>query len=155
MWYFIETIGKKLFNLLLTLGLVVMVVVLCGALKQRADGIHHPKFFDHACAIIMGGSMEPTISNGTVAIIKEQDKYEVDDIITFTDRNDRSITHRIIEIDEDKIRTKGDANNYADPSITQDQIAGKVIFMFPATYLIIFSCVLQCVMVFAIFWPDD
>ncbi len=72
---------------------------------------------------------------GSVLIVKEQDTYEVDEIITFYSR-DESIkgypnTHRIISVYEENgktaYHTKGDANNIEDTApVYNEDIIGVV-----------------------------
>jgi len=78
---------------------------------------------------VVTGSMEPEILIGDIILIKEQDDYKVNDIITFRYK-DNYITHRIIKIDDNEIITKGDGNNKSDEPITKDNVVGKVIFYF-------------------------
>jgi signal peptidase I len=94
----------------------------------------------------MSGSMEPEIKTGSVVGIKEEDKYFVQDIITVKQQNDPSqtYTHRIIDIIEEEgisYKTKGDANESADPdTVSQDQILGSVFVSIPFIgYLVHFA----------------
>lgn len=72
------------------------------------------------------GSMRDNINVGDYILIHKQSNYKVNDIVTYK-INESYITHRIVEIDEDKIITKGDANNVEDSEITKEDIIGKVI----------------------------
>ncbi len=72
------------------------------------------------------GSMRDKINVGDYILIHKQSNYKVNDIVTYK-INESYITHRIVEIDEDKIITKGDANNVEDSEITKEDIIGKVI----------------------------
>lgn len=82
-------------------------------------------------------SMAPTISAGSIVIVKPQSDYQLNDIVTrFQPGKQNTITHRIIAIDQtgDSItfRTKGDANNTNDyQTIVAKNILGKVIFSIP------------------------
>ncbi len=76
---------------------------------------------------IGSGSMEPTLKVNSFVLIKKSDKYEIDDIVTYK-KNNEYITHRIIEINNNEIIAKGDANNTADDPINKNTIVGKVIF---------------------------
>ena len=77
--------------------------------------------------LVLTGSMEPTILPNEMIIIKEQNSYKENDIITYRDKFGMLITHRIIGIEGENIITKGDGNNGADETITIDKIEGKVI----------------------------
>lgn len=78
---------------------------------------------------IGSGSMEPTLKVNDIILIKKENEYYVDDIITFKDSNE-IVTHRIIDINKEKITTKGDANNKEDKPITKNLIIGKLVFKF-------------------------
>ena len=71
--------------------------------------------------------MEPEINAGELIIIKEVDKYEIGDIVTFIDKDDFLVTHRIICLNEEKMITKGDNNNLLDEEVSLNNIKGKVI----------------------------
>lgn len=78
--------------------------------------------------VVLTGSMEPEIFPGEMIIIKENDNYKVNDIVTYKDEN-IYVTHRIVEyIDDEHIITKGDNNNIVDKDIFKEQIEGKVIY---------------------------
>jgi len=83
--------------------------------------------------------MFPTINTGDVVISLNNSNYKKDDIVTFVSRNN-NITHRIVEIKDDQIYTKGDANNNVDSEkINKKQIIGKVIYIIPKFgYFILF-----------------
>ena len=87
--------------------------------------------------VVQSGSMEPMIKTGSVVIVKPADNYQIDDVITFANKNrGKSTTHRIIKTEtengETYFITKGDANNAADNNkITEDKIIGKVLFSVP------------------------
>lgn len=84
------------------------------------------------------GSMIPKYLVGDVLIVKEIDpnQLEVGDDITYLGKygtfSGRVVTHQIVEIEETVggriFHTKGIANEAEDPTITGDQIYGKVIY---------------------------
>ena len=73
------------------------------------------------------GSMEDKIHADDYILLFRKSNYYVGDVVTYK-VNDYFITHRIIRIENDKITTKGDANNSEDSEITRDQIEGKAIY---------------------------
>ena len=79
---------------------------------------------------VVTGSMANTINIGDVIIVKINSNYEENDIIVY-EKEKSYITHRIIEIKEDGIVTKGDNNNTEDEIINKEQILGKVIKVIP------------------------
>lgn len=89
---------------------------------------------------VESGSMEPSLSRGSLILINREDTYLINDIVTYKDELDDGtqvlITHRIIEsesTDNDVMYiTKGDANDTKDlDPINSDMIIGKVIFFIP------------------------
>ncbi len=73
------------------------------------------------------GSMEDKIHANDYILLFRKSDYYVGDVVTFK-VNDYFITHRIIRIKDDKVTTKGDANNSEDSEIRKDQIEGKAIY---------------------------
>lgn len=76
---------------------------------------------------IATGSMERELFAGDYIVVEKVENYKVGDIITYME-DGYYITHRISEINETKIVTKGDANNSYDSPISRDKIVGKVLF---------------------------
>ena len=89
-----------------------------------------PMIFGYSSAVVLSGSMEPTLSIDDLIFVKKFDDkdYKVDDIIVF--QQGRSCTvHRIKSINEDgTLTTQGDANNAEDEPVEYKQVKGKVIF---------------------------
>ncbi len=85
--------------------------------------------------VVQSGSMEPSIMTGDLIIIKKQDSYTKNDVVTFKDANKRTVTHRVLEVSKSQpttFTTKGDANQTADiDTIKQEQIVGKVVQVIP------------------------
>lgn len=78
---------------------------------------------------IASGSMIPYLEINDLILIKSTDNIKVNDVITYKFNNDY-ITHRILEINDDYIVVKGDANNTEDAPIKKEQIVGKLIYKF-------------------------
>jgi len=84
--------------------------------------------------VVMSGSMSPAIRVGSVAFVGATDEVRVGDIVTFQNPRDpsTSFTHRVISIEEGKIKTKGDANKTPDGwELTKEGVIGKFIFSIP------------------------
>ena len=77
---------------------------------------------------VITGSMADTIQIKDIVIVKLTQDVEVNDIITYKSGED-FVTHRVIKIEDNKITTKGDANNSEDNPITKDEVVGKVVFI--------------------------
>lgn len=109
---------------ILVLICAVCVYILAAKLifKQK-----NPKVFGYSVMVVKTGSMYPTISPGDLIIIKTQNQYKTNEIITF-DEVTHFTTHRIVEIAEDGFITQGDANNAPDNNVVKlDNIEGKVV----------------------------
>ena len=91
-----------------------------------------PKIFDYSVLEVVSGSMEPTIMVGDLIVIDTDcENYQKGDIITFRDVNGSFVTHRIIEIDDDEMVTKGDANDSIDEAMSTAHIVGKYVTKIP------------------------
>lgn len=107
---------NKFFNILLILIIVLLVVFL--VLKSlNVVNIYN----------VETGSMEDKIHSGDYVLVYRANNYSVGDIITYQVGN-YFVTHRIIEIENGKVTTKGDANNINDEAISINQIKGKIIY---------------------------
>lgn len=145
---------KKILDILTVTLLVVVCVVMLFALVARLRGEHHPKIFGYGFGIVLSESMEPNLHKGSFIVIKEQDEYQVDDIITYNHKDGVSVTHRIKYIIDDEIIPKGDANDGIDDAITYDDIVGKVVFNCNSFYFIATVLLLAIALVVFAFIPN-
>lgn len=87
--------------------------------------------FGNKPAVIVSGSMEPTIKTGALVLIhfSNFDDCEVGDIITYYHPGfDELVTHRVVEKGDDYYWTQGDANAARDSvSVIADNYYGKVV----------------------------
>lgn len=97
---------------------------------RSLTGNQMPTPFGYASAVVLSGSMEPTLSVDDLIIIKKCDKYNVNDVVVFQEGRS-CVVHRIVAINDYEVTTKGDANNSEDKPIKLDQLRGKVIFHIP------------------------
>lgn len=83
-------------------------------------------------AVIVSGSMEPTIKTGSMILINENERtIKRGDIISF-ETGGMAVAHRVAEVREDGYVTKGDSNKSPDIGIvTEDMITGTVILSVP------------------------
>ena len=106
--------------------------------------------------LVQSGSMSPTINTGDLIFVKSINYYQTGDIVTFTDTNNKKVTHRISQVNFESSKniyhTKGDANTVIDnDTITDNQIIGKVFFHLPFLgYLITFSKTLPGIIIFIV-----
>ena len=117
-------------SLAILVGLVVLTHV------GRAVG--------HESYAIRGGSMEPSIPIGSLAITSAIDAsaVAVGDIVTVRAANGVVLTHRVVEVDASErqvwLRLKGDANSTPDAVLVQaSSLLGEVTVILPfAGYLV-------------------
>ena len=115
---------------MIVIGLLACVLVLVGVGVAKRFFFNEPvpRLFGHGAAVIVGGSMEPTISYGDMVVVRAQDSYQVGDIVTFKSWSGNSVvTHRIQEVTPAGYITQGDANNGRDPEVSATQVIGRVI----------------------------
>jgi signal peptidase I len=82
---------------------------------------------------VFSQSMVPTFYKGDMIVVYGDNDISVGDIIVFEAPNRKyPIIHRVIEINSEEIKTKGDNNEYADPwKIDKNDIYGKAVLKFP------------------------
>ena len=108
------------------IAIVVTILILSVLLIFNICSMLNISFFHFRIYKIASGSMRPILNVGEVILIKDNLDYKKGDIITYK-RNNHYITHRIIQINEDEIITKGDNNNTNDDSILKEDVIGKVV----------------------------
>lgn len=116
-------------------GLLVLVVLGIGGTAWALSAAGYQKF------VVKTGSMAPTIKPGDLVIDRPvSGAFAVGDVITFPDSQAELVTHRIVEITPDGIKTKGDANETADVwTIPQASVVGVVAFVIPkGGYVVLF-----------------
>lgn len=121
---------KKLKNALRTALLVFASAVLGVNLylwnARSLMGNAMPMPFGIGMAVVLSGSMEPTILLDDVIVVAEQDSYEEGDIVVYQS-GQLLVVHRIIEVGPDTVITQGDANNAPDEPVRKEMIKGEVI----------------------------
>lgn len=120
-------IVNKIFNVLLIL---VLFICLYSFINLNLLSKKYVNFFSYTVFQIGSNSMAPTITTNDLIIVKIDDKIDVDDIITYEDDN-KFITHRVIQKNNNSYITKGDANNSEDSVVTESQVLGKVVKIMP------------------------
>jgi signal peptidase len=106
-------------NIILILGITFIILYCCGIEPF----------------VVESGSMEPNIKTGSLSFINKHVKYDdikVNDIIAFSVETGNKVTHRVVNITDEGLETKGDANNLSDGiSTTRKNYIGKNIFSIP------------------------
>lgn len=119
-------------NLVIVLLVLILGFNLYSLYQRNINDSRFPMVLGYGYAVVVSGSMEPTLSRGDLVIVHAESTYEKNDILTFIQAGDnRTTTHRLIGHENNQFITQGDANNTADPPITDEQIFGKVVSTLP------------------------
>lgn len=124
----LNIITKIIINILVVLVTILIFFSVYNLISLKCLHKEYTSIIGFSMFEVVTGSMEPTLNVGDLIIIKNYDNYKRDDIITYK-IDDDFITHRITDIDDDYVYTKGDANNSEDNKILYSQIIGKVVFI--------------------------
>ncbi len=130
MYKIIEKIIHVILNIVIAFIFLLVIVVGYNYMQLQIMHKDYANFFGYTVFEVSTGSMAKTINVYDVILVKITKDVNENDIVTYKNE-DELITHRIMEINGDKIITKGDANNTEDREITKDAIIGKVISVYP------------------------
>ena len=112
---------KKISNILSTLLLIVVVILACIFFVPRLFGIQ--------TMAVLSGSMEPHFHVGSLVFVTDAEitDFEKDDIVRFKiGTGDTVVTHRVTQVTQEGLKTKGDANNSEDGGlVTSANLVGK------------------------------
>ena len=131
---------KSIRNILRTL-----LLILCGGIlgvnvylinANNLVGDQLPMPFGYGAAVVLSGSMEPTLSVDDLILVKEQESYSLGDVVVFQDVGSL-VVHRIVHMEDDIIITQGDANNVSDAPIPFSAVKGRVILSIPYAGIIV------------------
>lgn len=127
--------NKRVFSIIKFLVFSFLLLYLCFVIFQRIT--NNSDIMGYRVFTVATGSMEPVYKVNDVILVKTVDPKTLkvgDDIAYLGNRdlvNGKLVTHRIIKIEEVKgvvtYTLKGINNKYEDPTITSDQILGKVL----------------------------
>ncbi len=128
----------KFFNKMIQIFINFLVFIITVFIFFILYSLIMVKVFDNKYAAPMGftcfevasASMAPSINVKDLIVVKITNKINKGDVITYISDDDY-ITHRVTNIDNDVIYTKGDANNTEDVNIGYDDLLGKVILVIP------------------------
>ena len=125
----------KQFKIILRTLLIVFVSLVVGFNlytwnAQSLMGNALPMPFGYGAAVVLTGSMEPTISSNDLIFVAERPVYAENEIVVYQSGN-ILVVHRILDIADGMVTTKGDANNAADAPVELSAIKGKVVGVVP------------------------
>lgn len=117
-----------------TTVLLILVIALCVFLFIGKMNGGKTNLFGSEIMVVLSGSMSPTFDTGSIVAVKPVTFEEIKqgDIITFKDVDERTVTHRVLEINNGELVTKGDANDGKDSTpVSKDRVVGKVQYWVP------------------------
>ncbi len=123
-----EIVKKVLNSILIIITILIIIFNLYILYNREILKQDTVKVFGYSAFIIVSGSMEPTINVDDLIIIKEENNYKEQEIVTYKSNKNSIITHRITRIENELIYTKGDNNNTEDEPIKASQIQGKLVY---------------------------
>ena len=120
---------KSIIETILYIAFIAVLVVGTPKALVYALGTEYP------IASITSGSMWPELKKGDLVFIEyaDKDSLAIRDIVVFKNLSTGSrqasgfTIHRIVELNEDTLKTKGDANNISDIPIGYDKIVGRTV----------------------------
>ncbi|MBQ1848281.1 MAG: signal peptidase I [Clostridia bacterium] len=128
-----EKKSKKALKIVaIVLGVLIAVYCAYYLTAMIAFGDNMPMPFGFGAAVVLTGSMEPTLSANDLIFVARSAEYKTDDIVVYSTAG-TPVVHRIISIDRESgiLTTQGDANNVADDPVSLSRVKGKVIGSIP------------------------
>jgi len=129
----LKTIANILYYILFVIIILILLVVIIQRVSNNTVSVAGYRIFN-----IVSGSMMPDYEIGDILISKEVEPKDIqigDDVVYLGKKSNFQgmiVTHRVVEKKEENgvytFRTKGIANEEADPTITEDQVYGKIIY---------------------------
>lgn len=120
----------NVFKIVLCVLMVLFIICFCSIVYQKKVLKNDmPNLFGYTGGTIVSGSMEPTIKIGDYVVVNVNKEYKVGDVVMFK-RGNAYIAHRVLEIHDDYIITKGDNNETEDVEIPKNTVIGPVVNVF-------------------------
>lgn len=114
---------KNFFNVAITVSAVFLMGLGLVTLGFTSTGLR-PMY-------VVSESMEPLLHRGDLVLRSSTELVTpcVGDIVSFEPPwyEGKTVTHRLISIDGDKIITKGDNNSFSDPPISEEHLTGVIV----------------------------
>lgn len=157
----LKKIINKTTEFFLNFFVICIIIILLFAgyyfFQTKIQKKEYANIFGYTLFEVATGSMGTTIQIGDIIFVKITNQVEENDIIVFNEEKS-FITHRLLEINEDELITKGDANNSEDKPIKKEQVIGKVVYIGGNIRLLrniiftpeIFICILISIVLFGI-----
>lgn len=125
-----DKIASTIINILIVIIAIITLFTLYSFIMLEVMDKDYVKVLGYTYFEVASGSMSPSIKTNDIVIVKVGDNYEKGDIITYISNED-FVTHRVIEVDNNDVTTKGDANNTKDKPISKNNVIGRVKYILP------------------------
>lgn len=118
---------KIIISILSIIVTLLLIITLVFIYKKKNNEVAY--ILGYSAYINTGTSMLPDIEVGDLIIIKKENEYYKNDVITFI-KDEIVTTHKIVEVDNGYYKTKGSNNTFIDgEDISHNNVYGKVIFV--------------------------
>lgn len=117
--------------LILLVSLCVYTFVMTDIMKKDYVNV-----FGYTYFVVSTGSMSGTIEVNDIIFVKITDDVEVDDVISYVNKDGDIITHRLIQKLGDRYIAQGDVNNVADDPFEKDDLIGKVKLIVSPSFIL-------------------
>ena len=119
-------------------GILSVLVSLCVYTFVMTDIMKkdYVNVFGYTYFVVSTGSMSGTIEVNDIIFVKITDDVEVDDVISYVNKDGDIITHRLIQKVGNKLIAQGDVNNVADDPIEKDALIGEVKLIVSPSFLL-------------------
>ena len=125
---FISIVAKVLSNVFIVILSIFLLLAIYNLINIKVLKKDYTNLIGYTYFDILTGSMVDTINVDDYVFVKITKDVKKNDVISFR-ADDVIVTHRIIDINDKEIITKGDANNTIDNPITKSDVIGKVIYI--------------------------
>jgi len=127
-----KKITKLILNILCVMTVLIIILGISYVIQITIMRKKYANVIGYSLFEVLTGSMTPTINIGDDVLIKITKDIQKGDIVVFDNQeNDNFIIHRVIQINENEIITKGDSNNTEDIAISKENVIGKTLIIFP------------------------
>lgn len=125
----INMILEFILNIFVGIAILTLIFTIYYNIQIKILDKKYVNVFGYTFFEVATGSMSGTLDIGDIIIVKITKQIKTNDIIVYK-KYESYITHRVIEIENNKIITKGDANNTNDEPIGKEDVVGKVVKVF-------------------------
>lgn len=122
-------IKNALINLIITILIIIAIFSVYLFIQTNVLENSFFTLFGYSFFQVETGSMSGTMEIDDIVIVKlGNTNIQPQDIVTYMEK-DYFVTHRVINVENDIITTKGDSNNSPDAPIQRAQVIGEVIYV--------------------------